>query len=425
MTTPARTPLVKAKPVKTRIRKPMLTGLALVWLLTVDALGRISAGPLSVSGALTLGGMALCLFLAPMIVLAKNGTTRKHVRSGTPLALTIFAIYAAFRLAATPSADGLQNVAVYITFILAIGLTAVQITNEAALIIARRMRYIAVIVTLVFLGSFLAGVEVYGERAYALAGLVFMAILIPHTPKNRLFRLAPFLVAGTIAFSLSRTATATALVMLIFLSVRGKKGFKLLASFALAGVAAAAAYWLFNYYAPFRDRFIGGDNGATFGNVEVNTSGRSVLWDMTINAAQENPLFGNGPGTASALISASFRNIGHPHNDYLRLFHDFGYVGAGLFVLGLLALLWRTLRRAQHSSNPIHWTASLGLMAVAAAAFTDNVIIYPFVMVPIGLIVGASIGLPVEPRPPREVKARVPYVSPAYKHLQARAARGQ
>ncbi|MCU1518487.1 MAG: O-antigen polymerase, partial [Pseudarthrobacter sp.] len=149
-----------------------------------------------------------------------------------------------------------------------------------------------------------------------------------------------------------------------------------------------------------------------------------VLWEMTLRSAEQNPLFGNGPGTASALISASFRNISHPHNEYLRLFHDFGYIGAVLFVLGTLILLLRTFRRAQNSDNPIHWAATLGILAVLAAALTDNVIIYPFVMAPLGLIVGASIGLPVEAKAPKAAKAKRAYISPAYKRLQA-AHRGQ
>jgi O-antigen ligase len=302
-------------------------------------------------------------------------------------------MYALARLAFSPSPEGLQNVAVYCSFVLAMAITCVQITAAGATIVARRMRYIAVLVSMLFLMSFLAGITIYGERAYALIGLIFMAILIPHRPRRIIYRTAPFLVAGIIALSLSRTATAIALVMLIFLSVRGKRGFRLVRSSVFAGLAAAAAYWLITYYAPFRDRFIGGDNAATIGNVELNTSGRSVLWNMTIRSAEANPLFGNGPGTATALISGAFKNISHPHNEYLRLFHDFGYVGAGLFVIGIAMLLAQTLKRALRADHPIHWAALLGLLAVVAAAFTDNVIIYPFVMVPLGVILGASAGL--------------------------------
>lgn len=374
-------------------KSPFLLTLALTWMLTVDSLTRVSLGPLSASGVMTLAGGVLCLLLTPVILATKRRPGYLRRDSGIPLVLMLFMAYAIVRLALSPSAEGLQNVAVYSSFVLAMGVTCVQITATGADRLARNMRYIAVVVSLVFLVSFVAGITVYSERAYALVGLIFMAILIPHRPRRIAYRAAPFLVAGVIALSLSRTATVIALVMLVFLSVRGKRGFRLLRSALLAAVAAGAAFWLITYYAPFRDRFIGGDNAASFGNVELNTSGRSVLWEMTIRSAEANPLFGNGPGSATTLISAAFRNISHPHNEYLRLFHDFGYLGAALFVIGVVLLIARTVKRALHSDHPIHWAALMGLLAVVAAAFTDNVIIYPFVMVPLGVIVGASAGL--------------------------------
>ncbi|HEY0375240.1 MAG TPA: hypothetical protein VGC94_10620, partial [Amnibacterium sp.] len=90
-----------------------------------------------------------------------------------------------------------------------------------------------------------------------------------------------------------------------------------------------------------------------------------------------------------------FPNIGHPHNDYLRLWHDFGLLGVGLFALGLLILIVGAVRRAlrtEPGSSAVHWSAALGLSAVAAAAATDNVFIYPFVMLPLAAVVGVSIG---------------------------------
>lgn len=411
--------LIKPKPVKVRVKKPALSGLAILWLLTIDFFTRVPAGPVSVSGALTLAGALLCLFLVPVVFAGAKGT-ESRMRGKVPIALALFILYALARLIVSPETEGLQNVAVYTTFAVAIAATATQISSEASLVLLRWMRYVAVISSIVFLVTFLAGVQIYSERAFALTGLVFMAILIPHKPRNRLYAVAPFLVAGIIAFSLSRTATAIALVLLVFLSVRGKRGYRMLFSGILAGSAVSLAYWLFTSYAPLRDRFIGGDNGASIGNIELNTSGRTRLWEITQQSAEQHSAFGGGPGSATALIKPMFRDISHPHNEYLRLFHDFGYVGATLFIIGMFMLLARVWRRALYSANPVHWTAVLGLLAVMAAALTDNVIIYPFVMVPLGVLIGASLGLPVDPRPRPEEKVLVPYVSPAYKHLQKR-----
>ncbi|MFJ5954520.1 O-antigen ligase family protein [Paenarthrobacter sp. NPDC092416] len=380
-----------------RAKAPMLLTLTTVWLLLVDSLTRVSAGPFSLSGALTLATAALCIFLSPIVFLSRASGRIGTGRASLPWPLTAFVVFALSALIVTPSAEGLQNVAVYTIFTATVALTSVQVSPADAEVLGRRIRVLAIIVTGAFLATNLAGIQLFGERSFGLVGLIFLAVLIPHTPKNRLAGLAPFLVAGTIALSLSRTATVVAITMLMFLAVRARRGYRLLASFFLAAAAGAVAYWLFNYYEPFRERFIAGDGAATVGGVELNTSGRAVLWDITYRSAQEAPILGHGPGSASALITPLFRNIGHPHNEYLRILHDFGWVGLLLFGAGMILLIARIIVRARYSSNPIHWSALLALFAVLVAAITDNVIVYPFVMMPLGLLVGASLGSPSGP----------------------------
>lgn len=393
-----------------RTKVPTLLSLGLAWLLLVDSLTRVNAGPLSLSGALTLATAVLCAFLSPIIFLSRTSQKSGSGRASIPWPLTAFVVFALIALLMAPSAEGLQNVAVYTIFVASAGLTSVQIDSAGAQAVGHRMRLVGVITTCAFMVTYLAGFRLFSERAFGLVGLIFLAVLIPHTPRRRIVRLAPFLVAGVIALSLSRTATVIAIAMLMFLALRAKKGLKLLASLVMAFAAGGFAYWLFNFYEPFRERFLEGDGGATVGGVELNTSGRAVLWDITYKSSQEAPVFGHGPGSASALITPLFRNIGHPHNEYLRVLHDFGWVGLVLFGLGMVMLLTRIAARIRRSQNPIHWSALLSLVAVLSAAITDNVIVYPFIMLPLGLIVGASLGLPLEPNGERRTSrdVRVP-----------------
>ncbi|AFR30185.1 O-antigen ligase family protein [Arthrobacter sp. Rue61a] len=380
-----------------RTKVPTLLTLGVAWLLIVDSLTRVSAGPLSLSGALTLATALLCAFLSPIIILGRTSQKSGSGRATIPWPLTAFVVVALIALAMEPSAEGLQNVAVYTIFVASAGLTSVQVSRAGAQAIGHRMRLVGLIVTCAFIVTNLAGFRLFSERAFGLVGLIFLAVLIPNTPRRKIVRLAPFLVAGAIALSLSRTATVIAIAMLMFLALRARKGLKLLASLGMAVAAGGLAYWLFNFYEPFRERFLEGDGGATVGGVELNTSGRAVLWDITYKSSQEAPVFGHGPGSASALITPLFRNIGHPHNEYLRILHDFGWVGLVLFGLGMVMLLTRIAARIRRSGDPIHWSALLSLVAVLSAAITDNVIVYPFIMLPLGLIIGASLGLPLEP----------------------------
>lgn len=381
---------------KLRTKVPTLLTLGLAWLLLVDSLTRVSAGPLSLSGALTLATAVLCAFLSPIIFLTRASQKSDSGRATIPWPLTAFVVVALIALIMEPSAEGLQNVAVYMIFGASAGLTSVQISHAGAQVVGHRMRLVGVVATCAFILTNLAGFRLFSERAFGLVGLIFLAVMIPHTPRRRILRLAPLLVAGAIALSLSRTATVIAIAMLMFLALRAQKGLKLLVSLAMSVAAGGLAYWLFNFYEPFRERFLGGDGGATFGGVELNTSGRAVLWDLTFKSSQEAPIFGHGPGSATALITPLFRNIGHPHNEYLRILHDFGWIGLVLFGLGMLMLLARIAARIRRSGDPIHWSALLSLLAVLSAGVTDNVIVYPFIMLPLGLIVGASLGLPLE-----------------------------
>jgi hypothetical protein len=46
--------------------------------------------------------------------------------------------------------------------------------------------------------------------------------------------------------------------------------------------------------------------------------------------------------------------------------------------------------------------AFLALFAATACAITDNVLVYSFVMVPLGVIVGLSLAHPIRPEPAAE-----------------------
>jgi hypothetical protein len=98
-----------------------------------------------------------------------------------------------------------------------------------------------------------------------------------------------------------------------------------------------------------------------------------------------------------------------PLNDYLRLLHDFG-------VIGLLTWLWamtRVIRRLRRrvfvgasraaraardvDRRPVRGLAWAALAATGAIGFTmltDNPIVYSFVMLPLGVLIGAGLQQP-------------------------------
>jgi len=202
----------------------------------------------------------------------------------------------------------------------------------------------------------------------------------------------PVLLLLDVVLSLSRTAALMSiLVLAVGLAVRSASRGRALRVLVLLGAGVAVAWFAFTRFAPLRDRFEGGDQAFSYGGAQFNVSGRADLWSFTLQDARHHWWFGGGPGSADRAVLNHFLTVSHPHNDYLRVLHDFGVVGLVVFVLGFVTLMVRTWKLGRATGRPVHWAAFLALVGVAGTAFTDNVIVYAFVMVPLGVLVGASL----------------------------------
>lgn len=370
-----------------RTPAPWIAVVAAVIALLVDLTGRIALGPVSGSAAVTLGAAVALAALAPLLA----GSRALAV---IPWPLTAFVLYAIVRLFADFSMEGLQNIAVLTLFLLGIAFSARASSVERAGAGLVLLAGTGLATAAVFLAQAATGAIVYGTRSFALAALVLLAAAVA-TPGVRWWsRLAPIVIAGAVLASLSRTATVLAVLLLSGLVVRMRRGRRSL--FAIAGVTTAGAgiWTLVTVFPPLRDRFLTGDNALEFGGIALNTSGRSSLWEAVIEGIDTSPLFGHGPGSAVQLVTARFAPIQQPHNDYLRLAHDYGYTGLAVFAAGVIWLLVRIARRAVVTDRPVHWAALFALVAVLLAAATDNVFVYPFAMLPLAVLIGLSLGLP-------------------------------
>lgn len=325
-------------------------------------------------------------------------------RSGgsVPAFLLLFLAWAWLHLAARPSVDGLQNLSVYSAFIAGACVVSLQATPYQVSNLLRTYRISAIFIASIFLISLAVGIPrpvqgepIYGARAFALVCIVLLAIVIPYRGQNWLLRLSPFFIVAAAFISLSRTAAVVGAVLLTFLAVRIRKGVRWPLALLLSTVVGGGVFWAVTSYGPFRERFLSGDAAAAVGNMKINTSGRSVLWDVVQKSARDSPWIGQGPGSASKVIFDLYPGVGHPHNEYLRLYHDFGIIGLVLFGMGMLVLVFRVARRAAVTDDEIHWVALAALLGVFSAAITDNVIVYPFVMVPLAVIVGCSLAQPM------------------------------
>ena len=168
-------------------------------------------------------------------------------------------------------------------------------------------------------------------------------------------------------------------------------------------LVAAFAYWAIGSFQPLQNRFQRGDVVAIAdGRFHVNVSGREKYWRAAWDSFAEKPLFGHGAGSSQRLISQRFGNTtGHPHNDYLRLLHDFGLVGTALWAGGIGSVMLALARGRQRSRQyqAVTRCAGLALFALLATMLTDNTLVYLFFMAPLGIILGLAFGSGASPLP--------------------------
>lgn len=204
----------------------------------------------------------------------------------------------------------------------------------------------------------------------------------------------------SVALSFSRTATVVALILypLSRFSPHKPEGWLRLGAW-IVGILLVA-YLSFTYVQPIRDRFLEKGDSGSIGGVSVNTAGRDRMWEAVQISTTKSPVVGQGPGSVAIPVGLVNQTAGgHPHNDYLRLSHDFGYVGCVLWIGGLLVLIAATFRNwlwaDTYDRNMAHYHlgAMLGIVGAMMLMLTDNVVVYIFAMGPLGILIGSSISI--------------------------------
>jgi O-antigen ligase len=114
-------------------------------------------------------------------------------------------------------------------------------------------------------------------------------------------------------------------------------------------------------------------------NQDFATSGRSYMWSKMWERIDEQPLLGYGANASESFISKLTRGLKHPHNDWLRLLFDFGYVGVVIFALSLLMQALHAYRMAKRTFGDISllfYAGASSFLSFILFMFTDNIILY-------------------------------------------------
>ncbi len=116
---------------------------------------------------------------------------------------------------------------------------------------------------------------------------------------------------------------------------------------------------------------------------DLADSGRFYMWELMREQIGDRPWLGHGAGGAEVFVrKLSAGQTGYPHNDWLLTLYDYGFAGAAVLVLTMLATGAHAALRSR-AAGETHEAARLFLLAGASAfvpfaliMYTDNVMVY-------------------------------------------------
>lgn len=235
-----------------------------------------------------------------------------------------------------------------------------------------------------------------GFRVGALTAMLPAAVCVTAT-WNR--RYSPWIGWGVClalaAVSGGRTATLAMISMPILHPCFGRLLTKALA------VGAMLLLFLILFFTPhFQQRFFHESAGGKLRDLtsgQINTSGRGEAWPIIWQEAMKRPVLGAGVGTSGPFTDLVCNLGGHPHNDYLRVVFELGFVGLACF---LCVIAWQSVSLQRHIRQHTEllqqafaavWLAWLMFLATS---LTDNTLIYAAAyMNPMFVLLGAAYGV--------------------------------
>ncbi|WP_185094147.1 O-antigen ligase [Curtobacterium sp. PhB137] len=387
-------------PEKLRPRIPIALAISVGFLVVQDTLNTIFH---------IQGGVTVLLAGALAIIVASTAASDHSALSmrAVPLSMQLFLVWATTRFVMEPSEIGLQNLLVWFIFPATVAVVysrGEQGTFERIYPWWRGAAFVAALIYLmeVVLDGVGAGTFPYSARGVGWVCTIALVTVLPVTVVRRGSWWPTIALVAAITLSLSRASLAIAAVLLIVVAAtRPWRGVRPSASrvavrvVVMVAAVGSIAYILVSRVPAIRDRFTDGD-GFSVGGIEINSSGRSVLWSLTIEQWKLSPWLGNGPGSAQTMISGLFPGwIAHPHNEYLRFLDDTGIIGLALWGLGMSSLLVRAARAVIRTSDvqdrALHVGALLSMLVLLLGSITDNVMITVYTVMIAGSVIGLSL----------------------------------
>lgn len=294
-------------------------------------------------------------------------------------------IWAALYLAVAEAPNALQRTVMMFVPLL-VGMAASQLTLDEwqwARVLSGiyRLAGVFLVIVLIKSGMLLTGrlpdaTPLAAEAISAALLAVFFAAAYVHGQKRAILWWWAMLLVPVLA--LTRTVIAVTLLTfpLTFAPQKAQKRLIILALIAACGLG------LFYTERVQRQMFFSGRGNLSdlyWGNPDFATSGRSVIWERLLMGIEDEPLWGHGVNATEEVVLSIVPGLTHPHNDWLRIAYDYGWIGVGVFAFCLLLQVWHLLRLARLGdvTTSLLFQVGAGSMLVfALIMLTDNILLY-------------------------------------------------
>jgi O-antigen ligase len=234
-------------------------------------------------------------------------------------------------------------------------------------------------------------------RGAAIAAMLVGCVFLASFPQQKIIPLAGW-GACLLVTSLTSSRMATLALLLAPMLHPHFKG-RVLWKLAAVGMFIVLGLFIFNTET-FQQRFFQSGHG-TLRDVyagDFKDQGRFQAWDAMWEESWNDPFFGAGVGASYYFVPQVWEDMDHIHNDYLRIFFEFGLFGFLLFAFActwqLMVLRREIFARDGGTVRVAFIAAWLGIWVMLISCFTDNTIVYNVLFTnPLFALIGAGFGV--------------------------------
>ena len=257
-----------------------------------------------------------------------------------------------------------------------------EIQSKGFLALVRISVYVLFSIVIIKTGLLITGLlpPVTGLAPQSITACLLCSIFAVEYSINRKSSLIPWILGAAIpVIALTRTAITVAgtTIPFTFASLKIRKRLIFLTIIAAVGVT------VFYTERVQRKMFYSGQgtiNDVRIGNPDLFTAGRSHLWDHLEEEIKIKPVWGHGSNASELFVlSMTWGTLTHPHNDWLRLLYDYGFVGTSVFVFCMIIQILHLLKGSKQAlpeSRILIFAGASSFLPFVLFMFTDNIILY-------------------------------------------------